>query len=609
MKTSFPKYFYSLAVIVLALFAFLMSAHFSRVVFERMPHLEDEVAYHFQAQVFARGQLVIDSPSPRMAFWRPFLIDREVNGQEVRSSKYTPGWSMALALGIAMGQGWVINAFFAMLAVALVYRISADIFGRDTGLIASVLVAFSPAALLLNATLMAHTVAFCYGLFFIWAYMQIEKGQHVYRWAIAGGIVLGMMLLTRPASTVAIALPFVAWSGVKALQVVSRSSTWREGILLVFNQWKPLIVLAVLTLSISRFNNFYTDAATGDPNQNMYTMIWSYDRIGFGECCGRSGHTLEKAFRHARFDMSLAAADLFGLQVDGWLSDQIPEILRIHLTQEADFWEPFGLSFMLLPFGMAIGLLWGATRKQARIRLAWLAVWLLGAIVWCVAPVRLLPQEIITNPISAWAWIILGLAWIFMPLLVLARKDYPPQVIYTWLFVAVVLGLVVFQMTYWIGSQRYSTRYWYESVGMLAMLTALPLASLMQTRLQRYAIYGMLSLLMMHTFFQYSVPRIGVLYQFNNVSQAWIDQLLARRVDNRPILLLVHGDDDGDNRVSWRAFGSFLHATSPFLDSEIVVARVHTNNDTMREAVVSQFPDHQIIEANARATDFEFIDP
>jgi hypothetical protein len=74
-------------VIGLALLAFGLSAVLSNTVFERLPHLEDEVAYLFQARTLAGGQLVVETPQPRLAYWQPFIVDYEGN----RFGKYLPG--------------------------------------------------------------------------------------------------------------------------------------------------------------------------------------------------------------------------------------------------------------------------------------------------------------------------------------------------------------------------------------------------------------------------------------------------------------------------------------------------------------------------------------
>src|SRR5688572_33255737 len=119
-KSQSKTNYYTLLAVALIFFAFFMSALVSRAVFERLPHLEDEIAYLFQAKVFAGGQLVIEQPQPRQAFWQPFVIDHNESGN--RFGKYTPGWSAVLALGVLMGQAWVINGFMAALTVVLVYR-------------------------------------------------------------------------------------------------------------------------------------------------------------------------------------------------------------------------------------------------------------------------------------------------------------------------------------------------------------------------------------------------------------------------------------------------------------------------------------------------------
>ena len=89
----FPAH--EIAALLLVLFSFFMSALVSDRVFERLPHLEDEVAYLFQAKTYAGGHLVIDTPNPRRAYWQPFVLDQ--NG--VRFGKYTPGWPLILAPG------------------------------------------------------------------------------------------------------------------------------------------------------------------------------------------------------------------------------------------------------------------------------------------------------------------------------------------------------------------------------------------------------------------------------------------------------------------------------------------------------------------------------
>jgi hypothetical protein len=585
----------------------MLSGVVSRDVFERLPHLEDEVAYHWQAQVFARGQWVIPSPAARRSLWQPFLVDNAGSGEFRRFSKYTPGWSLTLAPGVALGQPWVINAFLAMLCVALLYRLGAEIFGRQVGAVAAALLTFSPAALLLNGSLMAHTAALFLALVFTFAIWRMERHhRYRYRWALVGGLALGWMLVTRPASALGVALPFAVWVGMRMLlALAARGADWRGRMRRAAGYAAPYALLALLALSMNAVTYSYNAAATGDPRANLYTLVWPYDKPGFGPCCGRSGHTLEKAFRHLRFDMSLAAADLYGWQLNGWTDGIIPADLRAFLLQEASYWQPVGLSFVLLPFGILLGLfVWHRSAERWRWRqMAALGIWGIGAAAWCVLPVTRFSPAMLTSPEWAWLWLIAGIAWLLWPLLVWGGQATTR---WTWLLVGVAGSLVIVQMTYWVGSQRYSTRYWYEAIGAVCLLSALPVAWLLRQRRLRLVTAVAFVLLVGWSYFNYSVPRISVLKGFNAVSVENLALLDAWRTDDRPVLLVVHGPSTGDQRVLWRAYSAYIAVTSPFLDSDVVAARVYTEEPAMRDALLKMFPDRAIVEADATGTTLTF---
>src|SRR5574338_865675 len=91
--------------LLLAIFAFAAAAYVSLRVYEGMAHIEDEMAYVWQAQVIARGKLVTETPDPcPKCFLVPFVVD--YNG--LRFGKYPPGWPAALAFGVSLGlKAWV----------------------------------------------------------------------------------------------------------------------------------------------------------------------------------------------------------------------------------------------------------------------------------------------------------------------------------------------------------------------------------------------------------------------------------------------------------------------------------------------------------------------
>jgi 4-amino-4-deoxy-L-arabinose transferase-like glycosyltransferase len=593
-----------IGALALCLWAFFMAAWVSRSVFERLPHLEDEVAYLYQARIVARGNLTIDTPQPRQAFWQPFVIDDATTGQ--RFGKYSIGYPLVLGVGEAMGQAWLVNALAGALAVALAFRATKTLFGAPTALISACLLAFSPMALLLNGTLMAHSVALVYALAFMWAYWQIDTtraGEAFadgtrprYAWGALAGVALGLLLITRPFTTVAVALPFVLWGGLRLVRALMGGG--------VRGAWlfaRPYALLGAIALAIGALTPLFHTVATGNPRANLYTRVWSYDTVGFGECCGRNVHTLEKGFRHARFDLSLAASDLFGWEV-GTLTDAH----ITHLQTRANYWLNTGLSFIPLGVGFVLAVLWGiGTWREGARRALGASLWLAGAIAWCVVPLAFLPTTQLQNPSFSWAWIILGVAWVLFPLFALAVFNAKPRTVYVWLWLAVLLGIVVWQMAYWIGSQRYSTRYWYEAIGVACAFGALPFAVFMRGRVGRVVVSAVVVCLCAYSLLSYSLPRVGALYRFNNVGQDVLDAVMARREGDAPLLVLIRGETAGENRIMWNAYAALTASTSPYLDGDMVAARVYGDFEARVRAL---FPERQVIVMEGVGSTLRFVE-
>jgi 4-amino-4-deoxy-L-arabinose transferase-like glycosyltransferase len=563
-------------VVGLALLAFGLSAVLSNSVFERLPHLEDEVAYLFQARTLAGGQLVVETPQPRLAYWQPFIVDYE--GQ--RFGKYSLGWPAQLAVGVLLGEEWIINACFAALTVALVYRLGRELFGVETGVVAAALVAFSPAAVLLNATLMGHTTALFWSVAFVYAYWRIERGTHPLRWGLAAGAALGLVLINRPATGAALAVPFAAYSLVRLIRLAWPALRRREPARPLRRLTAAFTALALVTLALGLVIPLYNAAATGDPTRNLYRFVWDYDRIGFGEGYGRHGHTLEKGVRHMRFDLSLTAADLFGWQWPPLVTNDgaVRPELADHFINEGDYYPAFGLSWMLLPLGLIVIYKW---------RSAYVFLWLALGLAWLAFPF-IGDGALARDPVWAWVTVFGLLAWVCAPLAVLrdARETWG------WLLLAVILALIIFQLTYWIGSQRYSTRYYFEGLFAAAILSALPVVWLAQ-RARRGVVYGAFAVVLMASMLLYTLPRVGVLYQFNLIDRRLIDQVEARREGDRDLLVIVTGEN-----VRWRSYGELMALTSPYLDSPIVAARA--SSSIPRDEILARFPDRQVIDLEAQ---------
>jgi hypothetical protein len=443
-------------------------------------------------------------------------------------------------------------------------------------------------------------------------------------WAAVAGFALGMTVINRPLAALAIGLPFIAWSGVRLLRAlivhepdapaevvytpairlpnqpepsipapfipssiknetavnVEQTLAFQPRRLLV--ALLPLTILGLIAATISVIIPAYQYAAVGNPSLNLYTLVWEYDQVGFGPGYGRNIHTLEKGYRQTRWDLSLTAADLFG-----WQTGQITPELQDHLRTEADYWPPVGLSWIFLPVGIVMGLM--GLRRRWLLMAGWFAV-----TVFIVLQTPNLPQETLRNPTFATGWLIATMLWAVVPLLWLGLGKQHPRVNWTWLFVSVILCIVLAHVAYWVGSQRYSTRYYFEALTGVAILSAVPLAWLARQSRMRWLVYGGLLIALLYSLYAYSTPRIMALYRFNWVSTEVLNRVESMREPGKQVLVIVTGSD-----VRWRALGSLMAVTSPYLNSDIVGALDFKGPDT-RQQILNRFPDRQIIEMTAQ---------
>jgi hypothetical protein len=308
------------------------------------------------------------------------------------------------------------------------------------------------------------------------------------------------------------------------------------------------------------------------------------------------------------------AADLFGWQIDPapadpywWngMSAPSPETIN-HLLNAGDYWKFWGLSWVLLPLGLLV----------AYCRWSWaVGLWLLVGFGWVYFVMTYDGGRLMRNPTLAslvgfggevsfsWVWLAVAFAWLLLPIIVIGWRG-GRRALWTWLLVAVAVGLIGAQLTYWIGSQRYSVRYYYEAVAALALLSALPLAWLARRGL-RPAVYAVLVVSLTYSLFYYSIPRVSTLYRFNMISPELYDGIQARREGDRPVLALINGDN-----VRWRAYGGLMAVTNPHLDSDIVAAWnfAAPGDNGVREQILAQFPDRQVIELDAQENEAWFRD-
>ncbi len=284
-----------LAVLAIALIATAAAITLNSLIFESIPHTEDEVAFVFQAMTIARGHLVAPAPPVPEAFWIPFVIVRD----GMWFGKYPPGFPAVLALGVLLHAPWLVNPLALGLAVVLVALLGRRLYGATTGLLAALLLAASPFALIQAASFLSHVVCLASTLLFMLSFTVTLERPGV-RWALPGAAALALLLLARPLTAIGVVLPFVLWSALRFW----RHPTWRACALVFANGgiWGSLALLQ------------YNRLTTGDPLTFGYELWWPFDRVGFGPGVGPGdgGHTLANGILNTRVNLEFLERILFG---------------------------------------------------------------------------------------------------------------------------------------------------------------------------------------------------------------------------------------------------------------------------------------------------------
>jgi 4-amino-4-deoxy-L-arabinose transferase-like glycosyltransferase len=302
-----------LVAVILAILGSLSSVWVSHSVYEGLPHLEDEFAFLWQAEVMAGGRIKIPTPFESRSHLVPFVVDDD----GYRFGKYPPGWPAALSLGARSDVPWAVNALLAGFSIWLIYRLGSKVAGERAGIIAAILSLTSPMFLMLSGSLLSHifslflTCAFALAWLELFPLKKVEDGdKRVPAWMLVLilGMSLGLLAITRPLTAVGVGLPFI----LQGLWMFIR----RRGMVR-----KQLIGIGVVTLLLIALLPLWNAAMAGDPMLNPYTLWWEYDRIGFGPGVGvtESGHNLFLAWWNLRWSLRTGVHDLFGWPYISWI--------------------------------------------------------------------------------------------------------------------------------------------------------------------------------------------------------------------------------------------------------------------------------------------------
>ncbi|MCJ7621999.1 MAG: glycosyltransferase family 39 protein [Anaerolineaceae bacterium] len=294
--------------LLISIVAVLVSLFISGNIFDRIPHIEDEITYVWQARLAAQEDLTIPSPVCPNCFLEPFVIDLE----GVRFGKYPPGWPVVLSFGIRLGMRHLVNPLLSGFTVWLTYLLVKKVTDEKTGLLSAALITTSPFFLMNSGSLLAHPWALLLSIIFIHAWLDTFDSQRadVPKWVcvLVAGAALGLLVLTRPLTAFGLCLPFV----VHGLIILLRGTSLDR---------KNVLLIGVITICISGLYLVWQFALTGDLFKNPYILYWPYDKIGFGPGFGlnKGGHSLRHAYTNTKFSLQVGTSDLFGWPRISWI--------------------------------------------------------------------------------------------------------------------------------------------------------------------------------------------------------------------------------------------------------------------------------------------------
>jgi hypothetical protein len=251
------------AVCALAVFTAVFVFTVGETVFPYYTSNHDEAVYLQQAAMLLEGQLHLQPPVPEV--FRPWFFIAE---GDALYPKYTPVTAAIFAVGMLAGAARLALAVVAAAAVALTYAVVAEVFDRETGVIAAVLLVLSPLFVVDASVFLPYVPAFSLNLLFAWAYLRADRTGDT-RWAALAGAAIGLSFFARPYTAILFAAPFI----VHALWALRD----RERDPLVRQATTAVLGLCGVALALG-----YNAVMTGDPLVFPYQVFAPQDGPGFG---------------------------------------------------------------------------------------------------------------------------------------------------------------------------------------------------------------------------------------------------------------------------------------------------------------------------------------
>ena len=291
----------------LAAWVLAVSGSMAWFVLEGVPHIDDSIAYLFQAKTFALGRISVAPPPDSASFIVPHLVLTD----QAWFSKYFPGWPALLSLGVLGRAAWLVNPILAGASVLMVHALLRRLYDRGIANAAALLMVLSPWLLTSSSEMMSHPAALFCGVLALLA-IERQRGLGVRPWSVVAGAALGLLYLVRPPDAAALGLVAALWAW----------GAWGRRLSL-----GSLATVAVVAITVAAISLPYNAALTGDALLPPH-RLWSdtnfgpnADVFGFGRDIGiplwrdhdpLPGHGPVDVALNANKNVFLLSSELFG---------------------------------------------------------------------------------------------------------------------------------------------------------------------------------------------------------------------------------------------------------------------------------------------------------
>ena len=317
-----PGRFFDRTAVIAALWTLAVTLVLVVVVYQRIPHVPDEIVYMLQARYFAAGQIALPPPPVPPAFDVDLMYLDEVRW----FSPVPPGWPALLAIGEAARIPWLVDPLLAALAVLLAHAFLREIYPPRVARGATVLLAVSPWLLFLGMSFMTHVATLVFSLA---AALGVARARRRGSWLppLLGGLAIGAVSLIRPLEGLAVALMLGFWS------LGARGRRFRLA---------PSVALVVGTVMAGALVRPYNAALTGSASRfpimmyvNKYYAPGAND-LGFGANRGLGWGALDPFPGHGARDVVVnALLNTFTINVEllGWVTGSLGIVVALLLLK------------------------------------------------------------------------------------------------------------------------------------------------------------------------------------------------------------------------------------------------------------------------------------